>query len=143
MKRTVFRTAVAAAIILAGGVFTLTGAGEGIMAPKDAITIEGKKPVQFNHATHLGIGIACGECHHDEKHEARTAEGIAAMDDAGKLACATCHNDNFANTKLQQAKDVFHTNCRECHKSGYEGKNGPTSCNDCHTSSKKKAVEGC
>ena len=118
-------------------------ANDPIKAPSEPITITGKKPVQFNHTSHLDIGIACADCHHDEQHSPRTAETIGAMPDRGALQCASCHNSDFANPELQKRKTIFHNNCKTCHKTGLNGKKGPTKCSGCHTKKKRKAIEGC
>ena len=120
----------------------LAQAGGPITAPGEAITIEGTKPVKFKHSSHIDIGIACGECHHDADHNARTAESIGALTESSGLKCVSCHNGGFANPKLQKQKDIFHSNCKSCHKAGFKGKKGPTKCSGCHVK-KKKAVEGC
>ena len=117
-------------------------AGNTFSAPEDVIKIEGKKPVKFKHTVHLELGVSCGECHHDSKHEPLTAELIGGMDSSEGLKCATCHNKNFAVPKLQKRKNIFHANCKECHKKGVNDKKGPTKCSGCHVK-KKKAVEGC
>ncbi|MBU0482673.1 MAG: cytochrome c family protein [Proteobacteria bacterium] len=117
-------------------------AGSPLTAPEDTIIIEGKKPVKFKHAVHLELGVACGECHHDLKHEPLTAEGIGALPSSDALQCATCHNSDFAVAELQQRKNIFHTNCKDCHGKEVNGKKGPTNCTGCHDK-KKKAVEGC
>lgn len=117
-------------------------AAETSSAPDQPITISGKKPVKFNHTTHLELGVACGACHHDSQHTPRTAAEIGALSDPTTLQCATCHNSDFANQDLQKRKTIFHTNCKECHEVGFKEKKGPTKCSGCH-SKKKKAVEGC
>jgi hypothetical protein len=136
---------VAIAIALAASAtwtITTTAAAEPLTAPKGTITIDGKKPVNFNHQTHLDLGVTCGQCHHDGAHQPRTAEDIAGLSDAGKLSCVSCHNNDFDNPKLRERKDIFHARCKECHKAGVNGKQGPTSCTACHIK-QKKAVEGC
>lgn len=117
-------------------------AGDTTKAPAGAITIEGKKPVSFDHQVHLKLGVACGQCHHDAKHQPRTAEAIA-LAKADELQCASCHNDKFAKAELRERKDVFHARCKECHKAGVNGKQGPTACAACHGKQQKKGVEGC
>jgi len=135
---------VATTIALAAGItWNIATAGAGsLTVPQETITIEGKKPVHFNHKTHLDLGVTCGQCHHDADHQPRTAEDIAKLAGPEELSCASCHNDAFANPELQKRKDVFHARCRECHKAGFNGKKGPTSCTACH-GKQKKAVEGC
>jgi len=117
-------------------------AGDPVKAPDKAITIKGKKPVKFKHTVHLDLGVACGECHHNDKHQPRTEEEITTLADSTALQCASCHNGDFANPKLQKTKDIFHANCKSCHKAGLNGKKGPTKCSGCHVK-KKKAIEGC
>ena len=107
-------------------------AEEGLTAPTEELTIDGKKPARFPHATHLSIGIACGVCHHDGEHQGLSSEAIGAMNDASVLKCVSCHNPDHPDKKLQKAKDIFHARCKECHKTGYEGKKGPTKCTGCH-----------
>jgi hypothetical protein len=135
-------TIAAITIGLAIGITTAM-ANQPITAPDQPITIAGKKPVKFNHTKHLGLGIACAECHHDAKHLPRTAEDIGAMTDSSVLQCANCHNSDFAKPKLQKRKAIFHANCKTCHKAGLNNKTGPTKCSGCHTRKKPRAVEGC
>ncbi|MDD5757552.1 MAG: cytochrome c3 family protein [Desulfobulbaceae bacterium] len=131
-----------ATVFLGLGSLSVLAAGT-LKAPETEVTIEGKKPAHFNHQTHLKMGMTCGTCHHDAEHKPLTAEAIAVLPDAKGLACVSCHNSTFAKQELQKQKDVFHARCKECHKSGYEGKTGPSSCVDCHIQKVKKAVEGC
>jgi hypothetical protein len=128
--------------LAASATWSIATATEPLTAPKDTITIAGKKPVTFNHQTHLDLGVTCGQCHHDSAHQPRTAENIAALGNGEALSCASCHNSDFANSKLRERKDIFHARCKECHKAGFNGKHGPTNCTACHTK-QKKAVEGC
>lgn len=139
-----FRTIITTSAICIGLALGLglAQAGDPVSAPDKTITIKGKKPVKFKHTVHLDLGVTCGECHHDEKHEPRTAESIGALADSKSLECASCHNGDFANPKLQKPKDIFHANCKTCHKAGVDGKKGPTKCSGCHVK-KKKAIEGC
>ena len=125
--------ALSATWLLAGISF---GAGEqGMKAPDKEITIAGeKKSARFSHPVHLNLGVACGQCHHDSKHQPLTDQDIAAMDNAEPLRCASCHNKDFSNPKLQSPKEAFHARCKECHKQGVDGKTGPTKCTDCHIS---------
>ena len=138
---------IACGVLLAGLMFS--GTAQKVMAsgqegpfPKEDITIEGKKPAVFSHNKHLSIGITCAACHHDAEHKPLTEENIAALTDTASLQCVSCHNDSFANAELQKQKDVFHARCRECHKTGFNGKTGPSKCNACHIKTKKK-LEGC
>ena len=137
-KLTLAAMMIASVLFVAGQQATAAGT----VCPAGPITIEGKKPVNFDHKAHLDLGISCGECHHDAQHQPLSEEAIGGMNDTGGLKCVSCHNDSFANEKFQKAKDIFHGNCKDCHQQGYQGKTGPTKCNECHTV-KKKAIEGC
>lgn len=144
MKKKLMLTGTIFAVALTLGFGTLSAMAEGTLkAPETELTIEGKKPAHFSHPTHLKLGMACGTCHHDGEHKPLTAEAIAILPDAKSLTCISCHNSTFVKPDLQKQKDVFHARCKECHKSGYEGKTGPSSCVDCHIKKAKKAVEGC
>ncbi len=122
----------------------VTVSAAGVKAPGGEITIDGKKPARFSHQTHLKLGVECGQCHHDAKHQPLSEAGIGAMADGGKLRCVNCHNEKFGNEKLRAAKDIFHARCRDCHKTGVAGKQGPSKCNSCHSGGKPaKAIEGC
>lgn len=134
-------TTIALAVTAIWGINS-ANAGGSMQAPTEPITIEGKKPVKFNHQTHLDLGVSCGQCHHDAGHQPRTAADIATLSGSEELSCASCHNSTFANPELQSRKDIFHARCKECHKTGINGKQGPTGCTACHGKS-KKAVEGC
>jgi hypothetical protein len=105
----------------------------GLKAPAEEIVIEGeKKAARFSHPVHLSLGVTCGQCHHNSEHQALTDKDIEAMSDPMQLRCASCHNSEFADPKLQTPKDAFHARCKECHKTGVDGKTGPTKCTDCH-----------
>lgn len=132
------------AAALALGLGAITAVAEGpLQAPETKLIIDGKKPAQFNHQTHVTMGLDCGTCHHDADHKPLSAEAIAAMSNAKVLSCVSCHNSTFSNKDLQKPKDVFHARCKECHKTGYKGKTGPSGCVDCHIKKEKKAIEGC
>lgn len=105
----------------------------GLKAPDAEIVIEGeKKSARFSHPVHLNLGVACGQCHHGSEHQPLTDKDIAAMANSMQLRCASCHNSDFADPKLQTPKAAFHARCKECHKTGVDGKVGPTKCTDCH-----------
>jgi len=114
-----------------------------LQAPQEEVIIKGKKPARFPHTIHLDMGLECGLCHHDKEQNPLNAEAIASLEGPAKLSCVSCHNGDHANKDLQKAKDVFHARCKNCHKTGYEGKNGPTKCTNCHLKKKKKMIEGC
>ncbi len=117
---------------------------QGITVPSSEITIDGKKPARFNHDTHLKLGVECGQCHHDAKHQPLSEAGITAMESGEQLRCVNCHNQKLSNSKLQKPKQIFHARCRGCHKEGVKGKKGPGKCSSCHLKKKPaKPIEGC
>ena len=137
-------------------------AGKKIAAPVQELVIKGKKPALFNHAKHTALGLDCTTCHHDAKHQPLNEAAIAGLGKTDGLQCASCHNEKFANAKLQKPMDVFHARCKTCHTTGVNGKKGPTTCTACHKAAaaapeqkaapapaaapakkKAKAVEGC
>jgi len=143
MKKMLTAMVIAMGMMATTGMLPATSAAAGTAMPDKEITIDGKKPARFNHATHLGLGVSCGQCHHDAGHQPLAEAAISAMPDAGKLSCVNCHNSDFANAKLQTKKDIFHARCKECHKQGVGDKKGPTSCKACHAGKPQKAIEGC
>ncbi|MFH1020132.1 MAG: cytochrome c3 family protein [Pseudomonadota bacterium] len=162
MKKTMLALAMMCA---AGLTLTMTdlpaAAGEKLTAPAQELVIKGQKPALFSHAKHTALGLACGVCHHDAKHQPLTEAAIAGMPKADTLHCASCHTATFANAKLQKPMDVFHARCKTCHATGVNGKKGPATCTACHKAAaapaeaatpapaaapakkKGKAVEGC
>lgn len=119
--------------------------GNNLQAPNETIIIDGKKPVKFNHSVHIALKLDCGTCHHDKEHQPLTRETLATLN-ADQLSCISCHNSAFSNKKLRKMKNIFHSRCRTCHKSGVGEKKGPTKCVDCHGKKTKKQVrtiEGC
>lgn len=131
--------AMAFAVCLGAGI---ASAAAPAAVPQEELTIDGKKPARFSHPIHLNLGLDCASCHHDSSHNPVTAEAIAEMTDFAGLKCVSCHNSEFANPDLQKSKDVFHAKCQTCHKEGFAGKNGPTTCTGCHLK-KAKGYEGC
>ncbi|OGQ88195.1 MAG: hypothetical protein A2512_02525 [Deltaproteobacteria bacterium RIFOXYD12_FULL_56_24] len=160
------KTMIALAMVLAAGLtvnltdLPAAAAGKTTAPPQDLV-IKGKKPALFSHAKHTALGLDCGTCHHDAKHQPLSEAAIAGMPKADTLRCATCHTATFTNEKLQKPMDVFHARCKTCHATEINGKKGPTNCAACHTVSattpaapeqkaapapakkKTKAIEGC
>ena len=102
-------------------------------APEGEMIIEGeKKSARFSHTVHLNLGVDCGQCHHGSEKQPLTDKDIAAMENNLQLRCASCHNKDFVNPKLQTPKAAFHARCKECHKKGVNDKKGPTKCTGCH-----------
>ena len=85
VKNTIIFIAVAAIAVSLG----LRGAqADGpLTAPDKGITIEGKKPVTFQHSVHLEAGVSCGECHHDSKHQPLRSEAIGMLTSPESLQC--------------------------------------------------------
>jgi hypothetical protein len=140
MKKVAFITAVAAVTLIGvslGSRSAVIAETAGLKTPDKEITITGKKPARFDHNKHLALGVTCGQCHHDAEHNPLAEEAILAMDNSTKLQCASCHNAEFANEKLNSVKLAFHGNCKECHKQGVGDIKGPTKCTDCHLKKKK------
>jgi hypothetical protein len=105
--------------------------------PKEAFTLDSlgdsKPPVPFKHKKHSdkdGGAIECKECHHT----------LASNEETPK-ACGECHKPREENDlgELGKApaalynekgtKNIFHDNCKGCHK---DKKKGPTKCKECH-----------
>ena len=140
MKKIVLLAIAAAVTFIAVNLGTRPAAADDsamLKVPDKEIVIEGKKPARFDHQKHLALGVTCGVCHHDADHKPLTEEAILAMDSAKKLECQSCHNQDFANEKLNSVKLAFHARCKECHKQGVGDKKGPTKCTDCHLKKKK------
>ena len=116
--------------------FAVMGTSKAVhnVGPADMVleTDKHKKPAQFGHKKHQDL-MPCSECHHGK-------------DDAGKQTaykegmkiqkCASCHNKDMANAKLNNFQKAAHKNCKDCHKKGYKGKKGPTKCAGCHPKKK-------
>jgi formate-dependent nitrite reductase cytochrome c552 subunit len=117
---------------LSAGISFAAGEKE-MLAPAAEMIIKGeKKSARFSHSVHLQLGVSCGQCHHDSQHQPLTDKDIAALENAEQLRCASCHNKDLSNPKLQSPKEAFHARCKECHKQGVAGKTGPTKCSGCH-----------
>ena len=116
----------------------LVGGAVGLQPPTEEIVIKGnEKSARFAHSVHIRMGLICGTCHHDANHEPYSQKAINVMENSNPLRCNSCHNANFANSKLTSRKMIFHARCKECHKKGFNGKHGPTKCNGCHIKKKK------
>jgi len=99
------------------------------------------KLVEFTHKKHsTDYGIACGECHHDDKGQ--PLADLKMGDDVKE--CSTCHNkfkkDKKNKKDIMVLENAMHENCIGCHKEANikagdpKGKKGPapTSCGKCH-----------
>lgn len=79
-----------------------------------AIPEEVKYPVKigtvtFNHVQHKTLND-CITCHHTGENK-------------------SCHDCHGVTPDIADAKTVFHTQCKNCHK---EQKKGPLKCKECH-----------
>ena len=81
-------------------------AGGKITAPIQELVISGNKPARFSHAKHTALGLNCGTCHHDAKHQPLTEAAIAGMPKPDCLRCATCHTAPAAATGQKAAPAV-------------------------------------
>jgi hypothetical protein len=118
-------------LTIAGGTCFASDPGPAEMTLKAE---KGNKPVKFGHKAHQDM-YACGDCHHAkgaDGKQAPLAEGAAVE------KCATCHNADIADPKLNSFKGAAHANCKGCHKdAAKEGKAAPTKCAGCHPKKKK------
>ena len=92
------------------------------LGPEDIImkTKEAKKPAEFPHRFHQEV-MGCMSCHH-AKGQIVTIK-----------KCATCHNEEMENEKLNNLKLAGHALCRGCHKEvNAAGKEAPKKCSGCH-----------
>jgi len=124
-KSILFAAAIALVCTFAVGYGVSTAADAG---PEEMVlkTGDGKKPAKFPHKAHQDK-FACGECHHtkgDDGKQVPYTEGMEIQ------KCASCHNDDMANPKLNSFKNVSHINCKDCHQE--KGGNAPTKCAGCH-----------
>ena len=111
--------------MLTAGIATATDAGPADITLKTAAA---KKPAPFPHKKHQDM-LECAKCHHN-------AEGKYVEGAVGK--CASCHNKDIANEKLNSFKKAAHKKCKGCHKAmKKEGKKAPTKCTGCHPKKKK------
>jgi len=114
-------------MVLASGLAMAADAGPEEMVLKTAAA---KKPANFPHKKHQEK-FSCGDCHHgktDDGKQAPYAEGQAVQ------KCASCHNAEMANPKLNSFKLAGHGNCKECHKKNKD--TAPTKCGGCHPKKK-------
>ena len=98
-------------------------------------TITGKKPAELPHKLHQD-SFECGDCHHGMDADGKQ---VAYFDGQEIGRCASCHNVDMANLKLNSYKNAGHANCKGCHRDTGQG---PTKCNNCHIKTEKK-IEGC
>ena len=68
--------------------------------PHEQITIEGVRPAVFDHDTHLGYGVKCGECHHKSQGEPYTDQEVISRSSGKTLYCIHCHDEKFETGSL-------------------------------------------
>ncbi len=114
--------------MLTAGVTVASDAGPADITMKSA---KAKKPATFPHKKHQDM-FKCDQCHHSDD------AGKKGPYMAGKEAkCASCHNKEMGNAKLNNLKKAGHALCKKCHtKSKKEGKKAPTKCTGCHPKKK-------
>ena len=81
-------------------------------------------PVRFMHAKHsASLNSDCSLCHHYRPADAKASETVA---------CRSCHQEAFnaKGTERVGLKAAYHIQCMNCHESMKEG---PVSCDGCHT----------
>ena len=97
------------------------------------------RPVDFDHAKHVGISGSCAECHHQH--------------DGGHLSCSNCHRIDAADFR-KNLNPARIRPCGECHPATYHSENPglPTlkaayhrACLNCHreVGSVGKDPKGC
>ena len=142
MKNLLMRGGIVVGVLLLVGIWAPpvpAGENGGLKMPTAEITIDGKKPARFDHVKHMAFkGVSCGQCHHDAEHQPLTEKKISEMPKGRQLACISCHDDGFKKKELRKKNSIFHARCKECHKTGVDGKPGPAKCNDCHIEKDKK-----
>ncbi len=109
-----------------------SGMSSGKEAPQEPIAIKGRRPVVFDHAIHLALGLQCGICHHKSENQLYTNEEVKVLGDGNALKCRSCHNQNFQHERLGRVKIAMHLRCKGCHKAGVDGVYGPIGCVECH-----------
>ncbi len=95
--------------------------------------------VLFHHKTHasaLGFGLACYDCHHHPAGDESAIEACGAChgregEESGTLQnCSQCHEaEEIKDVEMVNRTDAFHSQCIGCHKD-YEA--GPVECSECH-----------
>jgi hypothetical protein len=71
------------------------------------------------HASEIGWGISCGDCHHTlEEGEYDTAE-----------SCTECHDPSEGDEDVPKRSDALHDQCIGCHQ---QIEAGPVECLACH-----------
>ena len=107
-----------ASLFMAGGALGV----EVSIGPADITlqTPEARKPADFPHRQHQEA-YSCTFCHHAK-------DGIMVI-----AKCASCHNQDIANSEVNSYKKAAHKLCKDCHKSVNEaGKDAPIKCSGCH-----------
>ncbi len=99
--------------------------------------------VIFDHKTHassMGIGLACADCHHHPEdgdaeavgcgkcHPAEPQEGVIPE------YCLECHDASEAEgAEYPKRSDAFHQQCIGCHDQFEKGpRSGSENCSQCH-----------
>lgn len=129
MKKFVCAVVFAVALVFAFnfavvGVSTANGTGPADMVLKAE---KGNKPATFPHGAHQAKN-PCSECHHSKDADGKQA---AYVEGQAIAKCATCHNADMANEKLNSFKKAAHDRCKGCHKA-MKAEGASTKCGTCH-----------
>jgi cytochrome c553 len=130
-KSVIFTTAIVfiLGIVIAGGISI---AGDSSTGPEEMVlkTAAAKKPANFPHRKHQE-NFECATCHHNQSNDGKQTPYVE-----GQVIqkCASCHNKDMANPKLNSFKLAGHGKCKECHKKNKD--TAPTKCGGCHPKKK-------
>ena len=111
------------AVMLTGAVNGSPGMAVTVDIGPESITMKSlhaKKPAEFPHRKHQQT-LTCMQCHHLDGNKLQVDK------------CHSCHNENFADQKLDTMKEVGHILCKDCHKKQRNaGKDISGKCSTCH-----------
>lgn len=88
------------------------------------------RPVAFPHRQHQSQ-FACFRCHHPVSTGGGNLHKALEGDVNAVKMCHTCHAATPQAAIRPTSEDVFHTICRDCHRTA-GGNRAPTGCPDCH-----------
>lgn len=88
------------------------------------------RPVEFPHKKHQAQ-FACFRCHHPVATTAGVLRKVVEGDINAVKGCHLCHTATGQSAVRPTSEDVFHSMCRDCHRTA-GSKRAPTGCPDCH-----------
>ena len=129
MRKSLTVAVLAAFVLVSGATFVFAAQQQPAKVTIDAAAKK-QPPVAFDHAKHVTLAKPCEKCHH-------TNTGLTADNAKDVQKCSACHlNPKDAKipnmAEMSMTKNPFHTVCISCHKTGVDGKKGPSVCKDCH-----------